>query len=387
MNKTTITLLLYTIFLCNLNGQTSSVLVPKNTRLPKDSIITNTLIKSLGGFLNLKEGLNRENTFVLPQNLLETSILLDEIKNIEKSTKFKNEKFYKCYLNNIIKINETEYLIQFYYLGLHKTEPILRANYSIMAQERDGQFYFYSPLKRNTVSWQTKKIKNTTFYFKNDFELPKAIAYTSKIAEYDNILNIPEQPMEFYCAENFNEVMKLIGVDFKLDYNGYSHNSIEAYENGNSLIINGVIASNYRDFDPHDLWHSRVRKILPANKIYKPVDEGCAFLYGGSWGYSWEEILQKFKRFVLSNPDANWLTLYNENKNYGNEKNKALRVDYTLNALLVKELYKEKDFSVILKLLSCGKKNEDYFRVLKEVTGITKSSFNNYMSTLIKQIK
>ena len=390
MNKThTIFFIISLLFIVSihpLSGQNSSIKILQNTRLPNDSIKTNTLINALNGFFNLKEKPNKENSFVLPRDLLATSALLDELKEMEKSSKFNQDNFYECYVNNIIKLHKKEYLIQLSYIGIHQNEPFLRANYSILAKEKNNQFYFNSPLRQNTISWQTKTIGHNTFYFKNNFDVSKAKTYTAKISEYDNILGIPEQPTELYCAENFNEVLKLIGVDFKADYSGYSHNSLMANENQTNLIIDGILASNPEGFDPHDLWHSRVRKILPTSTIYKPMDEGCAFLFGGSWGYSWEEILQKFKGFVASNPNADWLALYNEGKNYGDEANKALRIDYTLNSLIVKELYKEKDFSPVLQLLSCGKKNEDYFPVLKEVTGITKSNFNHHMSKLIKQI-
>ncbi|WP_103072513.1 hypothetical protein [Aquimarina sediminis] len=387
MNKATFTILLFSISLSNLLGQTNSINVPQNIRLPKDSITSDKLIRSFQNFLDLKEKPNHENTLISSQNFIETSALLDELKGIEKSFKYKDDNFYKCYINNVIQLNNSNYLIQFHYSGVHKNQPLLRANYTIVAQETDDQFYFYSPLQQNTSSWKAKTIENYTFYFKDHFDLSKATAYTAKIAEYDSILHIPKQATKLYCAENFNEVLKLIGIDFKLDYNGYSYNTLQANENGNSLIVDGILASNYKNFDPHDLWHSRVRKILPSNKIYKPVDEGCAFIYGGSWGYTWEEILHKFKVFITSNPKSDWLELYNNGKNFGDEKNKALRVDYMLNALLIQKINKDQGFSTVLKLLSCGKTNEEYFPLLETVTGITKSNFNRKISKLISQIK
>lgn len=71
--------------------QKSSVLVQPNIVLPKDTIISNKLIKSLNGFLSLKDKANNENSFVLKEDLLETSVLLDEMKGIEKSGKFKDD--------------------------------------------------------------------------------------------------------------------------------------------------------------------------------------------------------------------------------------------------------------------------------------------------------
>ena len=65
-------------------AQYNPLVVPANITLPKDTIVSNRLIKSLNGFLAQKENPNKENTFVLNEDLLETSILLDEIKEIEK---------------------------------------------------------------------------------------------------------------------------------------------------------------------------------------------------------------------------------------------------------------------------------------------------------------
>ncbi|WP_103864455.1 hypothetical protein [Aquimarina sp. I32.4] len=374
------------ISFCNLQAQDKPVLLSENIWLPKDSITTQVLIKSFNEFIYSKNNPATQNEYVLPKYILETSVLLDELKDIEKSTKYKSDTFYTCYIHNILKLTSTEYLIQFYYIGQDQNTPILRANYNILAQKKQGRFYFYSPLKQNTISWQTKTIDHTIVFYKKDFEFSKVEAYLAKVNEYDKILGVPKQPTQLYCAENFNEALKLIGVDYKSDYNGYSYNTLVTKIDDTSLIIDGILASDYENFDPHDLWHSRLRNILPRKKTYKPVDEGCAFLFGGSWGYSWDEILNKFKRFIIATPNTDWLSLYNEGKNYGDETGKALRVDYTINALLVKKIKKEQGFSEVFKLLSCGKRDEDYFPVLEEVTGITKDSFNHDISKLIQEI-
>ena len=55
-------------------------------------------------------------------------------------------------------------------------------------------------------------------------------------------------------------------------------------------------------FDPHDLWHERLRLVMKSEVINRPVDEGCAYLYGGSWGYTWQEIITKFKKYAAKTP-------------------------------------------------------------------------------------
>jgi len=95
-----------------------------------------------------------------------------------------------------------------------------------------------------------------------------------------------------------------------------------------------------------------------------PVDEGCAYLYGGSWGYTWDEVVIRFKKYVAANPNADWLSLYMDVTNFeGGEK--PLKVAYVLNALIARKIEKEKGFAPVMELLGCGKKekgDENYLR-------------------------
>ena len=47
-----------------------------NIKLPKDSLVKNQLIASLNNFLQQKDKANKENRYVLKEDLLETSALL-----------------------------------------------------------------------------------------------------------------------------------------------------------------------------------------------------------------------------------------------------------------------------------------------------------------------
>jgi len=128
--------------------------------------------------------------------------------------------------------------------------------------------------------------------------------------------------------------------------------------------------------------------VLSVSIINRPVDEGSAYLYGGSWGMTWKEILTKFKPFVATNPSADWLSLYNESKNFSDNPKYPLNVDFIINALLIEKIENEKGFSAVIELLSCGKKekgNENYFKALERITGITKDTFNNQISTIISK--
>src|SRR6185369_9385612 len=139
-------------------AQADTVIIPTFTRLPSDSTTRLSLIKSLNGFLKQKEKPNNENTFVLKENLLETSLLLDDMKGIEKNKKLNEPNYYKPYLTNIIRLSDSSFSIQLSYMAVTENTPELKASFRIIAQKKNNQFFFLSPLRASTALWKTKKI-------------------------------------------------------------------------------------------------------------------------------------------------------------------------------------------------------------------------------------
>lgn len=367
-------------------GQAKPLIVPANINLPKDTIVSNHLIKSLNDFLGLKENPNKENTFVLKEDLLETSLLLDEIKGIEKSGKYNDDNFYKGYLTNVTQLDIANFLIQFSYIGVNESTPILVGSFEILAKQKDNKFYFLSPLKRNTISWQSKKIGNCTFHFKNTLNTKTATEYSKRVVDLDERLKSLKSNMEWYGCNDLGEVLQTIGVKYKLAYNGRPLGTFNANENNTILLVSGENNLSFNSFDPHDLFHDRVRNSMPKTKINPTMVCGYAYVYGGSWGMSWEEILKKFKGKMTSNKNTDWLKLYSEGYNFGDSQEKHLYVTQLINALIAKKVEKEKGFSSVIELLaSKNKDTEGFFITLEKVTGINKTNFNESVWKLINE--
>lgn len=369
-------------------GQCEKIIIPTNVNLPKDTLVDKQLINSLNGFLALKDKPNKENTYVLNQDLLEMSILLDEMKGIEKD---KNSNiFYKGYLTSVTQLDQNNYLIQFSYIGISENAPILGASFEIIGQQKDGQFYFSSPLKRNTFTWKTKKIGSSVFHYKNTLNEKNAEKYLSYKALFDKKLNAKDTKIEWYGCNDMPELLQSIGVTFKMGYNGIKSGVFSATENNTLLLVSGSNNSSFDTFDPHDLFHERARNVIPADKINPSMVCGCAYIYGGSWGISWKKILSTFKEKVSSNPNSDWLKLYTEAYNFGESQEKHLLVTQMINALIIKKTEKEIGFSSVIELLSSGnfrKDSEGFFRILERVTGINETNFNEKVWELIRNEK
>jgi hypothetical protein len=185
-------------------------------------------------------------------------------------------------------------------------------------------------------------------------------------------------------------MQKLIGVNYKSDYNGETESVWSSSFGDRKLIVFGNNNATFNEFDPHDLWHDRLSLVIPRSKVYKPVDEACAYLYGGSWGISWKQILKTFKEKVASNKNSNWLEIKETPLNFGESQEKHLMADYVVNALIVQKLEKENGFSAVWELLNCGKwekGNEKYYQALEKLTGITKANYNEKIWELINNEK
>jgi hypothetical protein len=377
---------LFTIYSLFISAQNQSVQIPIHLSLPKDSLLRKQLLTSLSDFINQIDKPNKDNTKVLNGDLPETALLLDEIKGIEKSSKYKEDHFFKATLNNVFKLNDSLFSVQLSYMAKRNDTLMLRAMFTILAQRQQGAFYFKSPLKSNTILWKRMKVANTYIYYKNQIDKTKAEECFNMTLRYDKKLSAKIIPLEFYCCDHYQECLRIVGVDFKSDYNGKTYGSLFTEENNQSIEVDGALTPSFKVFDSHDLWHNRLHKVLSTDIINRPVDEGTAYLYGGSWGLSWKEILKRFKKYAKENKNADWLVLYNESKNYDEKAKFPLNVDFVINALIIQKLEKEKGFTAVLELLSCGKKekdNENYFKALERICGISKTDFNKKVWDLI----
>jgi len=375
-----LTFLLTTVALFCLS---QAVIVQSVIKLPTDTAIKNELIWSLNGFLKQQDRLNKNNEFVLKENLLAMSDLLDEISGMAQGSKAKD--FFKCYVTNVVKISEDSYVVQFSYLGMTDNNPVLRASFKVIAKRGDNKFYFSSPLKQNTIGWKVKRLDNVTYYYKDTLNNIDAKAYQRDLNYDDQLINAPRQYVEFYCCNNFIEAQEILGIDFKLDYNGMQYGTLTSHENNEGLVVSGRISKKQR-YNPHDLWHDQLHQVISLDTINRPVDEGCAYLFGGSWDYTWAEVLAKFKKYAADNPKADWLDLYINNTKFANDS-QPLVISYALNALIVQKINNEHGFEPVIQLITCGKRkngDENYFAALNKITGINKASFNVKMWELIK---
>ncbi|MFN0202841.1 MAG: hypothetical protein ACKVTZ_15055, partial [Bacteroidia bacterium] len=107
---------------CPAFSQTNPLIINQNISLPSDSLETKQFLSALNGFLLLAQRPAQENTWIVPNADEAMYLLLDEMQEIEQSTRFKDNYFYKPYLTNLTPLPNGGYQVQISYIGIQENK-------------------------------------------------------------------------------------------------------------------------------------------------------------------------------------------------------------------------------------------------------------------------
>ncbi len=365
-------------------SKTPGVIVANDIELPANA---SHLINDLNSFLEAVDGPPIENNRVKSDQKTETYLLLDELAFLHRNELIHQDHYYSIYLESILEIEEKQWMLQLSYIGKANDTIELRALIELMAFEEEDGFYFASPLLHHRQNFQSYSESDIRFYFKQNVvqnHLEEHVRYTR---QFDEKLGIEAIKTDYYLCDRFSDALELIGVLYKRDYKGMRRNALAHSSWGKKILILGLEDPRYEKFDEHDLWHSRLSLKEDRRKIHKPLDEGCAYLYAGSWGMGWKEIFDRFLKEVASDSNANWMDYKEYPYDFGKNAQTHLYADYVVNALLAEHIESLHGFEGVMRLLKSGpyqSGNDTYYQILEELTGISKENYNDQVWSLIR---
>ena len=322
--------------------------------------------------------------YLWPAATLETLALLDELADLELAPGPPPTP-YRLSLTNLVRLDSANYRLQLAALGVQGTVPQLQATFALDVKRSGNKYQFYSPFQRQTAAWQMQQVGAVRFHSPTTLPRKATATYAARVAAFDKKLGNRGQQTDFYLCDDLPTTLQAIGLTAKADYQGMAHGSLSARQPGRLLVLSGD--SGPDQFDPHDLWHQRLRNVVNPATINKAADEGCAFRYGGSWGIGWPLILQQFRAYAQARPTEDWLASYASGASVSTGAQPPLLVRYVINALIVEHLERTKGFGAVRELVSCGKyekTNARYFQTLERVAGISPANFSATVRTLLQ---
>lgn len=362
------TFICITLLLGNISfGQSKNLIITPQIKLPNDSIIKQKLINSLQQFLLDKNNDLSESKFVDSTHLKKYADFFDIMKGIERSKKYNDTSFFKCYLKNVVIQPNKDFKIELSYYGItNDNEVINRLNISLIAKEYKEIFQFYCPFEENVKHWKSQRIGNIEFFFKDGINKKVAADFNKYNTTLSKKLDLNTLNFKFYKCKDIQEVYSIMGIDYDISRNGEVRSGY--FDLANKLFLAGTNSDQYK----HDLTHAYFGIKLADSLRNWTAEEGYNVYTTDFWGESPEQNFQYLRDYISINPSISLLSAF--------EKDLYLiypiPIKYPLSALLMRKVEKEYGFEKVLELISCGESDEKYFEKLEQITGITKQMFD-----------
>lgn len=367
-----------------LKAQTGQLFFTSEIKQPKDSVQRFLLINNLEKFL-----LNSaDTTNVLSAQKNETAILLGELKRMAEIQK--NDHSLQAYLQNVIPIGNNEYAVQVAFMGIDNGKPYLQALFDIIASKTDNRFLFSKPLAKNTREWNTIIDGYLTAYYQSETDKEFATRYVKGTREMDEKLGVSHPTAYYFCqsCETLPQLLNLSGIQYQKEYTGQNWLMMQFNTPEKQFNFYPKRFFHNRTADLHDAFHGRASIAIAREKQNREMICGCACLYYGSWQISWHDIQKIFKTNMKYDSKTDWLQLYYNRYNFGENNQRQLLITQFINALIIEKVEREQGFGAVMRLLSSGdmhKSRTQFFEVLNAVVGINEKNFNKKIKILLDE--
>ncbi len=251
--------------------------------------------------------------------------------------------------------------------------PYILAIANFFAKKENGQYKLYNALNFNKKKWQFKQVGLVDFYYPkyHQFNYEKAKQLNTFIQDICQNLDVTPKPIEYYFADDFDELQVLKGFDYYIGMGGESKPS-------GKTARNKVYCGGLGEYYPHEVFHAEIEEHYP-NKHYW-VSEGIATFLGGSRGHSLDWHLKRTHTYLEQHSEINLnnlLDLINLDE--------FTSYHYSLGGLIVKKVYEKGGWDMIKAFMNSGKSNNDYYHAIEKYLGIKRNNLNAYLRQELKK--
>ncbi len=342
-------------------GQTAALVITPQIKLPKDSATQTKLLNSLNLFLKQKNQDLSNSEVVEFRHYSKFRFFFDIFKNAEKSERYKDTLFFKCYLKNVVLQADKSYQISLSYYGITpQKEVINRFDIWMLAKEGTDFFTFYCPFEQNTRDWKTKKIGNISFFYEKKFDTNVAKDFEQYNTYIAKQLKIKPLQFAYYKFSNIQEAYKAIGVEYAISRNGDTRAWI--VDDVHGIVLSGTNSEQYK----HDLTHWYFGLVRPDSLQNWTAEEGYNIYKTDYWGESSEQNFRYLHDFIIANPSISLLDVFEKNPML----HAPIQIKYPIAAVLMSKIDKEYGFEKVLEMASCGESDAAFFATLQKITGL-----------------
>jgi len=267
-----------------------------------------------------------------------------------------------------------------YYCSLaFLTNGQVREILTILITFKAGRTAFAIPLNYFTRTWKLKRVGLTTYHYADHINLSRATLFDRKNRLMAKKLGLSPEKFDFYLCDNHQDILELLGFS-------YDSASAGNIDDGYGVDEGTIFSIRHNEDFSHDLFHYYSAKFR-HNKRNSAADEGVAYSWGNPYYTDKQgamitrhQLVAQLGDYLAHHPEASLLTLFEKNPMIFPSKAKVRSL---LSSLICDDIERRAGANGIRELLDCGPGDENYFRVVGKLTGITTENFNQEMRELL----
>lgn len=245
--------------------------------------------------------------------------------------------------------------------------PYVLAIVNYYAKKQEGHFKLYNALTIRRQNWNCTHMGVVDFYYPeyHEFNSEKAQKLNEFIYTVCAHLDLIPRSIEYYLADDYDEIQKLKGFDYYMGMGGPSTPRGKANDN---MVYCGGLGEHY----PHEVFHAQVDHHFPNKHFW--VSEGVATFLGGSRGKSLDWHLKRTHSYLQKHPEINLKDMLRLS-NLDSETS----YHYVLGGLIAKKIFEKGGWPLLKEFMSSGPSDEDYYCAIEEYLGVTRLKLNDYI--------
>ena len=380
-------LLLIGIVLLSTSIDGQILLKPNQLKVDASIAIKDKIYTALDSlFVQLKA--NRLDPMLL--NSKNKTLAISILKEVNQLSYYKKDSlpnYYQKQLLNFYPIAPNQYALKIAYFHTQSSPPTIRAIINLIAENKDQGIQFSLPLNFLTRNWQSKKIGNINYLFKDHINIERAKAFDIKNTIIAQKFNQQPEQFTFYLTDNYQEILSLLGFEYDLESNGITRNGY-GVDAGNIFAI-----GHHEDFS-HDVFHYYSGKVNAFSERNWVAEEGIAYSWGNAYwtdkkGEMIEQtdLIKALKNHLSENPKARLLTLFQDNLKIFDDLAPEISTRSVIASLLCDEVEKVKGMKGLNQLITCGRKPDSlspFFTSLEQLIGVNQANFDEQVYHLLK---
>ncbi len=329
-----------------------------------------SILQRLDGFLDYKNGPAEQNPFIDKNYVRNNRNPFEFFRDIENGGN--DSVIYKPTVLTILPvIAHQKYIIKISYMGVSEQKTVkLRLIYTLIAKKIIDDYYFFNAIDFNVRHWSEKQVGSIHYIFPNKLNITKARLMDRFNRMLASKFSTQLIPVSYYRCDDPEQLLKMMGFDYIT--NMYLSTSGGFAQPGNNIIL----AGNNSEIYQHELVHFYTNKIFKnTNRI---INEGYATYMGGTGGWTLEQTKLLANKYLNQNLDCDIKKVF---VNFDRVEHN-IPFTYIASGLICKDIETKYGFLKIKDLFQ-AENDDQYFKILQRITGITTKQFPDYVRHLI----